>query len=512
MASAQKHISDYRLRQQTLQEQDKELGDSKNQIQHRLTNEYQQIDDLESDLEDHSIDAQHRKNLELEWMQANERVDKLEARLQSVQDHSKTVHAIIESQGTIIDLFQRDLDERDQAMKALEEAFKNKLQEVESARASVLRQAAEIERQIRAQRKVLGEKLQEKIHQARELQSQSRKKTEELEQLQNQVDVAEQKIRDLEAQLQDQNQNTEERRALERALDLARLEAQTIRADLKATQEQTAHLQRDLLSGKISIRHFQRDLKTQQKTTMQRRNHYNEKLMKHLLTLEDQGTRRKKLEDDLREPDRNDRVSKFLEKHDSSRPASLQQWRRLKQLAQGRIQQMESDIRAEQQRINDIKMERPRVEQELQTELRDGQNLETELIHQRVVNEMVDSAYYGRLSDLKRYIEKEHVDVNAHNSRGVTALVAAANDHQEVVAYLLSCEEIDVNVPNAYGDTPMHVMVYNHGPLIVHHYMKMLLDDGRVDLTLRNNKGKTVFELAAQRKSEKCIALIRVPF
>ena len=71
---------------------------------------------------------------------------------------------------------------------------------------------------------------------------------------------------------------------------------------------------------------------------------------------------------------------------------------------------------------------------------------------------MIDAAYHGQLDDVKLYIEEEHVSVNAQNSSGCTALIRAAeNNQQQVVAYLLSCEGVDVRIKNVVGDTAMHV-------------------------------------------------------
>ena len=122
---------------------------------------------------------------------------------------------------------------------------------------------------------------------------------------------------------------------------------------------------------------------------------------------------------------------------------------------------------------------------------------------------MVVSARDGELNDLKRYIEQQHVDVNAKNSRGKSALIAAAGSNQEhVVAYLLACDTLEVNITGKDGYTVMHEAAWWHRSAII----KMILDDGRIDLTIKNIWDKTAFDKAVDRRHEECIALLKVAF
>ena len=126
-----------------------------------------------------------------------------------------------------------------------------------------------------------------------------------------------------------------------------------------------------------------------------------------------------------------------------------------------------------------------------------------------VVGTMIYVAKEGKMKDLKRLIEEQHVDVNATNSFGNAALIQAAQyDQREVVAYLLSREGVDANITTEDGRTAAHIAAYCGNDAI----LQILLEDGRVNLSLKDKKDKTALDLSIQANEPKCIALLRVRF
>ena len=85
-------------------------------------------------------------------------------------------------------------------------------------------------------------------------------------------------------------------------------------------------------------------------------------------------------------------------------------------------------------------------------------------------------------------------DVNAQNKRGWTALMYAAQQSKGIAEMLLKAVNVDVNIVSIYdNDVLMIAALYGDAPT-----MKLLLADGRVNKTRRNEEGTTATMLAAR--------------
>jgi ankyrin repeat protein len=93
-----------------------------------------------------------------------------------------------------------------------------------------------------------------------------------------------------------------------------------------------------------------------------------------------------------------------------------------------------------------------------------------------------------------------HVDVNAHNACGKTALDTAARIGDVEAVRLLLEVGADPAVANKYGDTPLHVAVAKHSVKAVEDLLK-----AGADPAIRNNEGLTPRDLAA-KEGHMCIA------
>jgi len=113
-------------------------------------------------------------------------------------------------------------------------------------------------------------------------------------------------------------------------------------------------------------------------------------------------------------------------------------------------------------------------------------------------SDIFEAVEEGTVNDVKYFIEKRGIKVNARDGCGNTPLlVAIINDNQWMVKYLLSQKDVDVNAENNSGETPLHHVVRDRqGNLEL---LDILISAGAKDkVDARDNEGMTPLNLAAQ--------------
>ena len=98
-------------------------------------------------------------------------------------------------------------------------------------------------------------------------------------------------------------------------------------------------------------------------------------------------------------------------------------------------------------------------------------------------------------------------NVNAVTRYGNTALmIAAANDHLDMVVSLMNHPGIDVNVQGGYYNfTALHLAVFNNLPAI----LAQLVSDDRVDTSLKDCNNHTPLKVAIDMKQDECVKILR---
>ena len=105
-----------------------------------------------------------------------------------------------------------------------------------------------------------------------------------------------------------------------------------------------------------------------------------------------------------------------------------------------------------------------------------------------------------RERNLKLLLSDERCDVDKQNKTGDTALHIAIQEEQiSIVKYLMQNIHCNPAIPNADGNTPLHLACNKgawkaHGSILM--MVKLLLSTGRVDPECVNNDGRTPVELA----------------
>lgn len=71
---------------------------------------------------------------------------------------------------------------------------------------------------------------------------------------------------------------------------------------------------------------------------------------------------------------------------------------------------------------------------------------------------------------------------------------------EEIVNILITSKEINLNLQNNYGNTPLHLAIINYGSRGIDNIIDQMLGKS-VDLNIQNNLGQTPLHLIAQKKS-----------
>jgi ankyrin repeat protein len=101
----------------------------------------------------------------------------------------------------------------------------------------------------------------------------------------------------------------------------------------------------------------------------------------------------------------------------------------------------------------------------------------------------------GTFEIFKYLIQFKDVDVNLPDNRGETPLhIASDRGDLEIIDELLKRGDINVNVQDEMGDTPLHRAVDNNKPEII----EKLLNRDDIDLNIQNNQGETPLHLAVK--------------
>ena len=85
-------------------------------------------------------------------------------------------------------------------------------------------------------------------------------------------------------------------------------------------------------------------------------------------------------------------------------------------------------------------------------------------------------------------------------------MIAAQNNHLDVVMSLMNHPGIDLNVQDRYyNNTALHRAVYKNHPAIV----SQLLSDDNINVNLKDNVNCTPLKHAIDRKSHECVKILQ---
>jgi ankyrin repeat protein len=117
------------------------------------------------------------------------------------------------------------------------------------------------------------------------------------------------------------------------------------------------------------------------------------------------------------------------------------------------------------------------------------------------------AVFFGRVNIVHFLLSKgANIDAPSRNDQLVTPLHSAlANPHNSAVGQLLIGAGANVNVRQSQGYTPLHYAAANGLDLVV----RSLLAHG-VDTTIRNQQGKTAYDLAVERGNLSTTGLLKV--
>ncbi|XP_067939124.1 osteoclast-stimulating factor 1-like [Watersipora subatra] len=120
---------------------------------------------------------------------------------------------------------------------------------------------------------------------------------------------------------------------------------------------------------------------------------------------------------------------------------------------------------------------------------------------EEIDNPLHEAAKRGNLPFLQECLANG-VSVNGLDKSSATPLYWAAHGgHSQCVQVLLGVANVSINSQNKLGDTPLHACAWKG-----HAECVSLLLDKHADVTIKNNDGKTPYELS---KNPQCGALIQ---
>jgi len=110
-------------------------------------------------------------------------------------------------------------------------------------------------------------------------------------------------------------------------------------------------------------------------------------------------------------------------------------------------------------------------------------------------DEFWETVKRGTVQDVKDYIEKERVNVNAQDKDGMTALhhAVVSNSNVDVVKYLIE-KGADVNAKSNKGLTPFHLEAFRIGLGISRGAGIILLENG-ADVYAKDSGGQTPLDM-----------------
>lgn len=118
---------------------------------------------------------------------------------------------------------------------------------------------------------------------------------------------------------------------------------------------------------------------------------------------------------------------------------------------------------------------------------------------------LITAAQFGQLDCTRLLLCDSHINVNAQDNSGASALsLAVANSHSDIVAVLLAEQTVDINLPNRFGSTPLDKAITLAETTI----LSQLLGDERTDIARLDRHGRSVLSWAAEYGSSESISLI----
>ena len=117
---------------------------------------------------------------------------------------------------------------------------------------------------------------------------------------------------------------------------------------------------------------------------------------------------------------------------------------------------------------------------------------------------LFDCCYRGDAGRLKRMLSQGNFDINISNQDGTCLAVAAYFGHAAVVRELLSVANININLVQPRGYTPLYIAVEKEREEIV----RLLLADRHINASLGVPDDKTPLHLAVEINHEKIVRLL----
>jgi ankyrin repeat protein len=111
---------------------------------------------------------------------------------------------------------------------------------------------------------------------------------------------------------------------------------------------------------------------------------------------------------------------------------------------------------------------------------------------------LLAACIHHRIEVVKYLIHQWHVNINAIDNRGFTALHYASQNSGdlELVQYLTNKCHLDVEIQDYYGETALHKAISDGNMLIVQY----LIEEYHADIAVTNNNGENVLDLAYESK------------
>ena len=118
---------------------------------------------------------------------------------------------------------------------------------------------------------------------------------------------------------------------------------------------------------------------------------------------------------------------------------------------------------------------------------------------------LLAAAQFGHLECARLLLGSSHIDINARDNSGASALsLAVANSHSDIVALLLADQSIDVNIRDRGFNTPLHMAV----DVAENSILSQLLSDKRTDVECLDKHGRSILSWAAEYGSIESTSLV----
>ncbi len=107
----------------------------------------------------------------------------------------------------------------------------------------------------------------------------------------------------------------------------------------------------------------------------------------------------------------------------------------------------------------------------------------------------------GDLSLLQKSLKHLNVPASITDTNGLTPLHSAASYNQlSIIRWLLTQSDVNINAKDNDGDTPLHHCDHSDAA-------RILIEEGNVDVSIRNSDGKTALEMKLEELKELDVAM-----